>query len=46
MNYFIPTISFYTGLLAIIKHKENIKRLLNGTERRFGKKSESQEAAK
>lgn len=34
------------GLLAIAKHKENIKRLLNGTERRFGSKPEIQEAAK
>jgi acyl phosphate:glycerol-3-phosphate acyltransferase len=34
------------GLLAIVKHRENIKRLLNGTERRFGKKSATPEAGK
>jgi glycerol-3-phosphate acyltransferase PlsY len=34
------------GLLAIVKHRENIKRLLNGTEQRFGKKSTAPEAGK
>jgi glycerol-3-phosphate acyltransferase PlsY len=34
------------GLLAIVKHRENIKRLLNGTERRFGKKSATPEAGR
>ncbi|MBI3849368.1 MAG: glycerol-3-phosphate 1-O-acyltransferase PlsY [Verrucomicrobia bacterium] len=34
------------GLLAIVKHRENIKRLLNGTERRFGKKPPASGAAK
>lgn len=29
------------GVLAIYKHKGNIKRLMNGTENRFGKKKES-----
>jgi glycerol-3-phosphate acyltransferase PlsY len=29
------------GVLAIYKHKGNIKRLINGTENRFGKKKES-----
>jgi glycerol-3-phosphate acyltransferase PlsY len=34
------------GLLAIAKHKSNIERLFNGTERRFGKKSATPEATK
>jgi glycerol-3-phosphate acyltransferase PlsY len=34
------------GLLAIWKHKGNIARLLNGTERRLGSKSPAQEAAR
>jgi len=31
-------VSGIIGALAIYKHKANIKRLLNGTENRFGKK--------
>jgi len=34
------------GLLAIAKHKDNIERLFNGTERRFGKKTATPEATK
>jgi glycerol-3-phosphate acyltransferase PlsY len=34
------------GLLAIYKHKGNIQRLLNGTERRLGQKSATLEATK
>jgi glycerol-3-phosphate acyltransferase PlsY len=34
------------GLLAIYKHKSNIQRLLNGTERRVGQKSITPEATK
>lgn len=34
------------GLLAIIKHKGNIERLFNGTERRFGEKPPTPEAIK
>jgi glycerol-3-phosphate acyltransferase PlsY len=34
------------GLLAIYKHKSNIQRLLNGTERRVGQKSTTPEATK
>ena len=34
------------GLLAIAKHRNNIERLFNGTERRFGQKSTAREAAK
>jgi hypothetical protein len=33
-------------LLAIAKHKSNIERLFNGTERRFGKKTATPEATK
>jgi acyl phosphate:glycerol-3-phosphate acyltransferase len=33
------------GVLAIAKHKDNIKRLLHGTERRFGGKPEIEEVA-
>lgn len=32
------------GVLAIYKHKTNIRRLLNGTEPRFGQKSKEEEA--
>jgi glycerol-3-phosphate acyltransferase PlsY len=37
-----------TGLcvMAIVKHKSNIQRLMKGTEQRFGRKSETAEAAK
>jgi glycerol-3-phosphate acyltransferase PlsY len=45
-NLILQLVTTALGLLAIIKHKENIKRLLNGTEQRFGKKSETQEVAK
>ena len=34
------------GLLAIAKHKGNVERLFNGTERQFGKKSATPEATK
>jgi len=34
------------GLLAIVKHRSNIQRLLNGTERRLGQKSTTPEATK
>jgi glycerol-3-phosphate acyltransferase PlsY len=34
------------GLLAIFKHRGNIQRLLNGTERRLGQKSATPEATK
>jgi acyl phosphate:glycerol-3-phosphate acyltransferase len=34
------------GLLAIAKHKSNIERLFNGTERRFGQKIATPEATK
>ena len=45
-NLTLRLVTVALGLLAIAKHKGNIKRLLNGTERRFGKKSTPQEAAK
>jgi len=32
--------------LAILKHKKNIQRLMNGTENRIGKKASAAEAAK
>ena len=34
------------GLLAIAKHRSNIERLFNGTERRFGQKTATPEATK
>ena len=34
------------GLLAIAKHRSNIERLVNGTERRIGKKNATPEATK
>lgn len=41
---FVATISsFIIGCIVIIKHKENIKRILNGTEKKlnFGKKKDT-----
>jgi acyl phosphate:glycerol-3-phosphate acyltransferase len=37
-NLTLQLVTTALGLLAIFKHKENIKRLLAGTERRFGEK--------
>jgi glycerol-3-phosphate acyltransferase PlsY len=34
------------GLMAIVKHRGNIERLFNGTERRFGKKTATQEVTR
>jgi glycerol-3-phosphate acyltransferase PlsY len=42
----LGVITTVIGLLAIWKHKTNIERLLNGTERRFGGKPTPPEAAK
>jgi glycerol-3-phosphate acyltransferase PlsY len=43
---FLGIVTTALGLLAIYKHKSNIQRLLNGTERRLGQKSETPEATK
>ena len=45
-SLFLGIVTTALGLLAIFKHKGNIQRLLNGTERRFGQKSAPQEATK
>lgn len=36
----LPVVLTVLGLLAILRHKANIARLLNGTENRFGRKTE------
>ena len=43
---FLGIVTTALGLLAIFKHRSNIQRLLNGTERRLGQKSETPEATK
>jgi glycerol-3-phosphate acyltransferase PlsY len=45
-NLLLSIVTTALGLLAILKHRGNIKRLLSGTEQRFGQKSSPQEAAK
>ncbi len=45
-NLTLRLVTTALGLLAIVKHKGNIERLLKGTERRLGKKSAPQEAMK
>jgi len=45
-NLWLGVATTALGLLAIAKHKGNIERLLNGTERRFGKKTATSEATK
>jgi glycerol-3-phosphate acyltransferase PlsY len=39
-NIFLGVVTTALGVLAIYKHKSNIKRLMAGTENRFGKKAE------
>ena len=43
---FLGIVTTALGLLAIYKHKGNIQRLLNGTERRLGQKPVTPEATK
>jgi glycerol-3-phosphate acyltransferase PlsY len=45
-NLLLGIVTTALGLLAIFKHKGNIQRLLNGTERRVGQKSATLEATK
>jgi glycerol-3-phosphate acyltransferase PlsY len=45
-SLFLGIVTTALGLLAIFKHRDNIQRLLNGTEQRFGQKSAAQEATK
>ena len=45
-SLFLGIVTTALGLLAIFKHRDNIQRLLNGTERRFGQKSATSEATK
>jgi len=45
-NLLLGIVTTVLGVMAIFKHRSNIKRLLNGTEQRFGQKSSPPEAAK
>jgi glycerol-3-phosphate acyltransferase PlsY len=45
-SLFLGIVTTALGLLAIFKHRDNVQRLLNGTEQRFGQKSATQEATK
>jgi glycerol-3-phosphate acyltransferase PlsY len=45
-SLFLGMVTTALGLLAIFKHRSNIQRLLNGTERRVGQKSVTTEATK
>lgn len=45
-NLALRLVTTALGVLAIVKHKGNIQRLLKGTESRFGRKPVPQEAAK
>jgi len=45
-NLLLSIVTTAVGLLAIAKHKGNIERLFNGTERRFGEKPPAPEATK
>jgi len=42
----LPLATTALGIMAIVNHKKNIKRLMEGTESRFGKKTPTPEAAK
>jgi glycerol-3-phosphate acyltransferase PlsY len=45
-NLTLQIVTTGLGLMAIAKHKANIQRLMNGTEKKFGGKPILQEAAK
>jgi glycerol-3-phosphate acyltransferase PlsY len=45
-SLFLGIVTTALGLLAIFKHRDNIQRLLNGTEQRFGQKSATPEGTK
>ena len=45
-NRFLGIVTTALAVMAIYKHKSNIKRLMAGTESRLGKKPETQEATK
>jgi glycerol-3-phosphate acyltransferase PlsY len=45
-SLFLGIVTTALGLLAIFKHRDNVQRLFNGTEQRFGQKSATQEATK
>ena len=45
-SLFLGIVTTALGLLAIFKHRDNVQRLLNGTEQRFGQKSATPEATK
>ncbi|HMP90116.1 MAG TPA: glycerol-3-phosphate 1-O-acyltransferase PlsY [Kiritimatiellia bacterium] len=44
-NIVLPIVLTVLGLLAILRHKSNIVRLLNGTENRFERKKKSSDTA-
>ena len=45
-NLFLGLVTTALGLMAIYKHRSNIKRLMTGTESRLGRRPEIQEGAK
>lgn len=45
-NLFLGIVTTVLGLMAIYKHRSNIKRLMAGTESRLGRRPEIQEGAK
>jgi glycerol-3-phosphate acyltransferase PlsY len=45
-NVLLGIVTTALGLLAILKHRKNIQRLMNGTENRIGRKVAEAEAAK
>ncbi len=45
-NLFLSIVTTVLGLMAIYKHRSNIKRLMAGTESRLGQRPEIQEGAK
>ena len=45
-NLFLGVVTTALGLMAIYKHRSNIKRLMAGTESRLGRRPEIQEGAK
>jgi glycerol-3-phosphate acyltransferase PlsY len=45
-NLLLGIVTTALSALAILKHKKNIQRLMNGTENRIGKKASAAEAAK
>ena len=45
-DFFLRMVTIALGIMAILKHRKNIQRLMAGTESRLGQKSQSVEVAK